>query len=104
QHAAWIFAVFVITPSRSNRTASYRSRLITHVPLGCRIDPAPVTKGHPSTERQSPNPGPPARHQQGRQRQKVTSVKRRSADRVKRCLPPSNEPRWIPLPDPISNP
>src|SRR5262249_27103984 len=36
----------------------------------CALGPShrssPVTKGHPSTERQSPRPGPPARHRRER--------------------------------------
>src|SRR5262249_60050332 len=42
-----MLAVSVITPSRSRRTASYLSRLITRLLLGCRIERSPVTKGHP---------------------------------------------------------
>src|SRR5262245_3150509 len=47
QQAAWRLAVSVITPSRSRRTASYLSRMITRLLLGCRIERSPVTKGHP---------------------------------------------------------
>src|SRR5262249_821225 len=40
-----MLAVSVITPSRSRRTASYLSRVITRLLLGCRIERSPV--GHP---------------------------------------------------------
>src|SRR5262249_35356754 len=42
-----MLAVSVITPSRSRRTASYLSRVITRLLLGCRIERSPVTKRHP---------------------------------------------------------
>src|SRR6516162_3438628 len=40
-----MLAVSVITPSRSRRTASYLSRVITRLLFGC-IDRSPITKGH----------------------------------------------------------
>src|SRR4029077_35814 len=43
QQVAWRLAVLVMTPSRSNRTASYRPRL-TRLLSGCGMNRSPVTQ------------------------------------------------------------
>src|SRR5262249_22259075 len=62
-------------------------------------------KGHPSTERQLLKPvvQPDVRESDHDIHGQVISVKRVGSP-VKRCRPPSNEPRRMPLPGPISNP
>src|SRR6516165_11448608 len=49
-----MLAVFVITPSRSSRTASYRSRVIASLLSSCGIDRTPFYQRHKRTSLNEP--------------------------------------------------